>query len=80
MPQDSLTPEARLKATLALQPVDRIVCAPWIVSYASQFAGVSNKDFMWNWKTAMACYDKLAAAYPNGTAALRCTTCTEMRL
>ncbi|WP_005037719.1 uroporphyrinogen decarboxylase family protein [Holophaga foetida] len=64
MSQDTMTPEARLLATLASQPVDRIVCAPWVTTYASQFAGVTTKDFMWNWDTAMECYDKLAAAYP----------------
>ncbi|MBP1628136.1 MAG: hemE 9 [Holophagaceae bacterium] len=64
MPYDSMTPEQRIQATLALQPVDRIVCAPWVTSYAAQFAGITNKEFMWNWKSAMAAYDKLAVAYP----------------
>lgn len=64
MPAKPMTAEERLQATIALQPVDRIVCAPWITSYAAQFAGVTNKDFMWNWKTAMASYAKLASAYP----------------
>ncbi len=64
MSPPSMTPEQRLDAAIRLQPVDRVPCAPWIVSYAGQYAGVSNREFMWNWNTAMASYAKLAAAYP----------------
>ncbi|HWR45508.1 uroporphyrinogen decarboxylase family protein [Sporomusa sp.] len=64
MCKNVMTPEERLVATINHEPVDRIVCAPWIVNYAAQFAGVTNKDFMWNWDVAMDSYAKLAETYP----------------
>ncbi len=59
-----MTPEQRLQATIALQPVDRIVCAPMIYSYAARFAGVTQARFINDFDLVLQCMDKLKAAYP----------------
>nr|WP_320130921.1 uroporphyrinogen decarboxylase family protein [uncultured Holophaga sp.] len=64
MAHDVMTPEARIQATIDLQPVDRVVCAPMIDQYAGQFAGITNKVFMHDWEQCMAAIDKVKEAYP----------------
>ena len=62
--KDSMTAEERIVATINLEPVDRVVCAPMIDQYAGQFAGITNKEFMWDWEKCMAAIDKVHEAYP----------------
>ena len=62
--KDQMTAEERLVATINLEPVDRVVCAPMIDQYAGQFAGITNKEFMWDWEKCMAALDKVKEAYP----------------
>lgn len=62
--KDQMTAEARLVATINLEPVDRVVCAPMIDQYAGQFAGITNKEFMWDWKKCMDSLDKVKEAFP----------------
>ncbi|HEY3423616.1 MAG TPA: uroporphyrinogen decarboxylase family protein [Negativicutes bacterium] len=64
MAQDVMTPEERLVATINLEPVDRVCCAPMIGQYAGQFAGITNREFVWDWDKAMAAVDRLKEAYP----------------
>ncbi|HEY3423627.1 MAG TPA: uroporphyrinogen decarboxylase family protein [Negativicutes bacterium] len=64
MGKNTMTPEERLVATIKLEPTDRIVCAPQTGQYAGQFAGITNKEFVWEWDKAMAAMEKLVAAYP----------------
>ena len=59
-----MTAEERIVATINLEPVDRVVCAPLIDQYAGQFAGMTNKEFMWDWDKSMQAIDKLAKTYP----------------
>ncbi|MBP1763666.1 MAG: hemE 9 [Firmicutes bacterium] len=59
-----MTAEERIVATINLQPVDRVVCAPLIEQYAGQFAGITNKEFNWDWDKCMAAIDKVHTAYP----------------
>ena len=63
MAQDVMTPEERLVATINSQPVDRVVCAPMIGEYAGQFAGITNREFIWDWDKAMGALDKLKETY-----------------
>ncbi|MBP1628569.1 MAG: hemE 1 [Holophagaceae bacterium] len=60
----TMTAEERLLASIALQPVDRVVCAPIIEQYAGQFAGMSNRDFMWDWEKSQAAIHKVWEAFP----------------
>ncbi|MCL6477878.1 MAG: hypothetical protein K6T65_05630 [Peptococcaceae bacterium] len=62
--KDVMSPEERLVATINLEPVDRVVCAPMIDQYAGQFAGITNKEFMWDWGKCMDAIDKVHQAYP----------------
>jgi uroporphyrinogen decarboxylase len=64
MTKDVMTPEERLQASIGLKPIDRVCCAPFISSYAGQFAGITNSEFVHDWDKAMSCIDKLKAAYP----------------
>ncbi|QDR81767.1 uroporphyrinogen decarboxylase family protein [Sporomusa termitida] len=64
MGQDVMTAEERLVAAINLQPVDRVVCAPLIDQYAGQFAGITNKEFLWDWDKGIRAIDKLQEAYP----------------
>jgi uroporphyrinogen decarboxylase len=59
-----MTPEERLEASIALQPVDRIACAPFVLGYAARFAGVTQKTFYHDFDLAMRCFDQVRAAYP----------------
>ncbi len=61
---DQMTAEERIVATIKLEPVDRVVCAPIIEQYAGQFAGMTNKEFMWNWDKAQAAMQKVWEAFP----------------
>ncbi len=62
--KDIMTAEERLAATINLEPVDRVVCAPLIDQYAGQFAGITNKEFMWDWEKCMGAIEKVHEAYP----------------
>ncbi|WP_094604266.1 Uroporphyrinogen decarboxylase [Sporomusa silvacetica DSM 10669] len=65
MARDTMTAEERLMATINLQPVDRIVCAPETGNYAGQYAGITNKEFVWEFETkGLAAIEKLATDYP----------------
>lgn len=64
MSKDTMTAEERIVATINLEPVDRIVCAPIIEQYAGQFAGMTNKEFMWNWDKAQDAIQKVWEAFP----------------
>jgi len=65
MPKDSMTAEERLVATINLEPTDRVVCSVLADQYAGQFAGITNKEFQWDWEKKMAAYELFAAAYPS---------------
>ena len=62
--KDIMTAEERLVATINLEPVDRVVCAPMIDQYAGQFAGITNKEFMWDWEKCMDAIEKVHEAFP----------------
>jgi hypothetical protein len=62
--KDTMTAEERLVATINLEPVDRVVCAPMIDQYAGQFAGITNKDFVWDWEKCMNAINKVYEAFP----------------
>lgn len=64
MAKDTMTAEERLVASIALQPVDRVVCAPIIEQCAGQFAGITNKEYMWDWDKAMDATQKFFDAFP----------------
>jgi hypothetical protein len=64
MATDTMTAEERIVATINLQPVDRVVCAPIIEQYAGQFAGITNKEYMWDWEKAMDSTEKVWQAFP----------------
>jgi Uroporphyrinogen-III decarboxylase len=64
MAKDVMTAEERIVASINLQPVDRVVCAPIIEQYAGQFAGITNKEYMWDWEKAMAATQKVWEAFP----------------
>jgi hypothetical protein len=64
MAKDVMTAEERIVATINLQPVDRVVCAPIIEQFAGQFAGITNKEFMWDWDKAMNAVQKVWEAFP----------------
>ncbi|MBU2700978.1 hypothetical protein Ga0466249_002089 [Sporomusaceae bacterium BoRhaA] len=61
---DTMTAEERIIASINLQQVDRVVCAPIIEQYAGQFAGLTNKEFMWDWDKAQEAINKVWEAYP----------------
>jgi hypothetical protein len=62
--KDVMTAEERLVASINLQPVDRVVCAPIIEQYAGQHVGLTNKEFLWNWDKAQAAIHKVWEDYP----------------
>ena len=64
MAKDTMTAEERIVASINLQPVDRVVCAPIIEQYAGQFAGLTNKEFMWDWDKSQEAINKVWEAYP----------------
>lgn len=64
MAKDSMTAEERIVASINLEPVDRVVCAPIIEQYAGQFAGITNKEYMWDWEKAMDATEKVWQAFP----------------
>ncbi|HEY3425529.1 MAG TPA: uroporphyrinogen decarboxylase family protein [Negativicutes bacterium] len=64
MAKDVMTAEERLVATINLDSVDRVVCAPLIEQYAGQFAGITNKEFLWDWDKSIAAIDKVKETYP----------------
>lgn len=64
MAKDTMTAEERIVAAINLQPVDRVVCAPIIEQYAGQFAGITNKEYMWDWEKAMDATQKVWEAFP----------------
>ena len=64
MARDTMTAEERIVATINLQPVDRVVCAPIIEQYAGQFASITNKEYMWDWEKAMQATEKVWEAFP----------------
>ncbi|WP_425059942.1 Uroporphyrinogen decarboxylase [Sporomusa carbonis] len=61
---DVMTAEERIVATINLEPVDRVVCAPIIEQYAGQFVGMTNKEFLWNWDKAQEAMQKVWEAFP----------------
>ncbi|HWR06321.1 uroporphyrinogen decarboxylase family protein [Sporomusa sp.] len=61
---DVMTAEERMVATINLEPVDRVVCAPIIEQYAGQFAGMTNKEFLWDWDKAQDAMQKVWEAFP----------------
>lgn len=63
--RDSMTPEERLSASIALQPVDRVVLSPFVYGYAASFAGVTQARFINDFELAERCMDKLKATYPS---------------
>ncbi len=64
MTRDVMTAEERIVASINLEPVDRVVCAPLIEQYAGQFVGITNKEFNWDWNKCLAAIDKVKEAYP----------------
>ncbi|MDF2876886.1 MAG: hemE 8 [Sporomusa sp.] len=65
MGKDTMTAEERLVATINLEPVDRVVCAPETGNYAGQYVGITNKEFVWEFETkGLAAIEKLANDYP----------------
>ncbi|WP_005034335.1 uroporphyrinogen decarboxylase family protein [Holophaga foetida] len=64
MSATQMTAEERLVASIALQPVDRVVCAPIIEQYAGQYAGITNREFMWDWDKCMAATHKVWEDFP----------------
>ncbi len=59
-----MSPAQRLQATIAFQPVDRIVCGPFIHGYAAAFGGITQERFINDFDMALKCMDKVKAAYP----------------
>ena len=59
-----MTPEQRLNASIALEPVDRIACSLFVQGYAARFAGVTQARFFNDVDLAMQCLDQMKAAYP----------------
>ncbi|MDF2876445.1 MAG: hemE 1 [Sporomusa sp.] len=64
MSKDVMTAEERIVASINLQPVDRVVCAPIIEQNAGQFVGMTNKEFIWNWDKAQDAIQKVWEAFP----------------
>jgi len=61
---DTMTPEQRLHASIALEPVDRVACSLFVQGYGAKFAGVTQAKFFNDVDLAMRCLDKMKAAYP----------------
>ncbi|MCR4437395.1 MAG: uroporphyrinogen decarboxylase family protein [Clostridiales bacterium] len=59
-----LTPEERLNAAIRLAPVDRVPCAPAIESYAARFAGISQYEFLFDYRKAFHAFAFLKNRYP----------------
>lgn len=59
-----MPPAERLEATIALRPVDRVVCAPLISGYAASYAHVPLIRFVNDFETGIHCLDRLKAAFP----------------
>lgn len=64
MKENVFSPEERLNAAILHQKADRISCAPLIESYASQFAGISNHDFLYHEKKAFAAFSAIQERFP----------------
>ncbi len=74
MGSNTMTAEARLVATIKLESVDRVVCAPETGNYAGQYVGITNKEFVWKFDTrGLAAIGKLANDYRCGIAVLTLT-------
>ncbi len=65
MIENAFSPEERLHAAISHKKADRVSCAPLIESYASRFSGISNKDFFFDKKKALASFDEIANKFPS---------------
>jgi len=61
---DTMTPEERLNASIALQPVDRVCCSLFVQGYGARFAGVTQARFFNDVDLAMQCFDRMKETYP----------------
>ena len=61
---DTMTPEERLSASIALQPVDRVACSLFVSGYGAKFAGITQARFFNDVDLAMQCLDRMKAAFP----------------
>lgn len=64
MSKKVFTPEERIYAAVSHKKSDRISCAPLIESYASRFAGITNYDFFYDEKKAMAAFEEIRNKFP----------------
>ncbi|MBP1628642.1 MAG: hemE 1 [Holophagaceae bacterium] len=64
MSKDVMTPEERFNATVRMEPVDRVLCAPLQGQYPGQFAGLTNAEFLWDMEKNRKAIDAMADAYP----------------
>ncbi len=62
--RETMAPEERFTASVSLQPVDRVMCAPFVQGYAASFCGVTQAKYYNDFDLAMDCLDRLKAAYP----------------
>jgi uroporphyrinogen decarboxylase len=62
--RETMTAEERFKASVELQPVDRVMCAPFVQGYAASFCGVTQARYYNDFDLAMGCLDRVKAAYP----------------
>lgn len=62
--KETMTPEERLQAVVALQPVDRVPCSLFAQGYAAAFAGITQARFFNDFDLALQCMERLKAAYP----------------
>lgn len=61
---ETMTPEDRFMASVSLQPVDRVMCAPFVQGYAASFCGTTQAKYYNDMDLALDCLDRLKAAYP----------------
>ena len=61
---ETMNPEERFRASVSLQPVDRVMCAPFIQGYAASFCGVTQAKYYNDMDLALDCLDRLKTAYP----------------
>lgn len=61
---EKLTPEERLNAAIALEKIDRIPCAPMIENYAARYVGISNFEFLFDYKKAFDALEAIKERYP----------------
>ncbi|HHV34855.1 MAG TPA: uroporphyrinogen-III decarboxylase [Syntrophomonadaceae bacterium] len=60
-----MNPEERLQTAISLGKPDRIPCAPLIESYAGRRAGLTNYEFMYDYKKAEWAFNQLHRQYPS---------------